>query len=235
MLTAALAILLGGLSSAGAHEVTAIDGLYFRRGQSRHLEESLTLLQGLLARAPDDPELLWRLARSLVRSGEGLPDRQDQVRLFRRAEEAARRAVERAPDSAEAHFWLGVAMARRGQARGVLSSLFMVGPLRREMAEVLRLEPRHGGAHHVLGQVYAQLPALAGGDKDAALREFELAVSLSPGYTVNYVVLAQAYAAAGRKDEARATLRRLFLVEQPADPATLDQDLAEGRRLLEKL
>lgn len=238
MLAAALGTLLAGVlvrPAVGAADCSHIDRLYFHRDQGRELEESISEAEALLSQGPADPGLLWRLARSLVRSGEKQGLRQDRIRTFRRAEEAARRAAALAPDAADAHFWLGVAMGRRGQAQGVLRSLFMVKPLRREMETALRLDPRHGGAHHVLAEVYAQLPAIAGGSKKAALREFELAVSLSPDYTTNYISLARAYAAAGRKGDATSTLLRLFAVKAPADPAQAAQDLAEGHALLDRL
>ena len=58
----------------------------------------------------------------------------------------------------------------------MLKSLFLVGTIRREMETTLKLDPSHGGAHHVLGELYWQLPGFAGGDKELAVREFEKAL-----------------------------------------------------------
>ena len=123
-------------------------------------------------------------------------------------------------------------MGRRGQTRGMLKSLFIVGDLKKEMGLVLALQPQHGGAHHVLGEMFMELPGFAGGDKKKALEELETAVRLEPDETSHYVPLAQAYLAVRDKDQAVAALKKALEVEHPADPAEYESDLAAARRML---
>lgn len=236
------AVLLGPLAGAQAAAaarkdpaLSAIDGRYLHRHEGRNLEESVSRLEALLLERPEAPEFLWRLGRSLVRQGERLERKRERLNAYERAEEFLRRAVALAPQEAEARFWLGVAMGRRGQARGLLKSLFLVGPIRREMREVLRLDPGHGGAHHVLGEILWQLPGIAGGDKKAAVKEFEEAVRLTPRYTANHISLAQAYLAMKERDKAVDVLNQVFAVSDPADPAEYPDNAREARELLLKL
>ncbi len=229
---------LGFWAWAGAvspAELSEVDRLYFHREQGQNLEESLSLLEGLLSQEPRSAALLWRQGRSLVRLGERLKARKERLSAFERAEESLRLASALDPREAEARFWLGVAMGRRGQTRGILRSLFLVGPIRREMRAALSLDPGHGGAHHVLGEIYLQLPGFAGGDKKAGARELEEAVRLSPNYTANYPTLAEAYLALGEREKAVAVLRKVSEVREPSDPAEYPDNLREARELLKRL
>ncbi|MFA6004608.1 MAG: hypothetical protein WC881_11135, partial [Elusimicrobiota bacterium] len=133
--TAALG--LPAVSTASAEA----DRLYLYRHQGANLEAAISLLEAQLRAAPSDPAWLWRLGRSLVRQGERQAGKKERLVLYGRAEGLLRQAVALSPSDAQAHFWLGLAMGRRGQARGILRSLFLIGPLRQEMSTVLALDP----------------------------------------------------------------------------------------------
>ncbi|MDE2291282.1 MAG: tetratricopeptide repeat protein [Elusimicrobia bacterium] len=218
-------------SAAG---LTEADALYFHRDQKGNLEKSQAVLDGLLKAKPDDAEALWRKARGLVRQGEDAKEKADKLRLFKEAEADALKAAPLLPKSAEPHFWAGVAMGRRGETQGILHSLFLISPIRTQMHDALLADPRHGGAHRVLGEILWQVPGFAGGDKREATTEFEEAVRLSPNYTANYPVLAKAYLHFGRKDDAAEVLRRALNITVPDDPAAHAESLAKLRALWDK-
>ena len=235
-------ILAASFASAQLGPVTAspailaeADRLYFHRHQGRDLEDSIALLEGQSQSAPDQPAVLWRLGRSLVRLGERQNSKADKLAAYTRAEGLLKKAVELAPREPQTHFWLGIAMGRRGQTRGILRSLFLVGPMRREMRTVLELDPKSGGAHHVLGEMLMEIPALAGGDKKKGVRELELAAQLEPDYSPHFTALAEAYIAMGEKAKAKAALEHIAAIRNPADPGEYDENVQEARDMLKKL
>jgi glycerate kinase len=230
---AAACLLLAGAARAG--DFAEIDRLYWNRHQGDNLARSVALLEARLKAEPKDAEALWRLGRSLVRVGERQSSKKDKLAAFARAQASAERAVELAPRDAEANFIVGLAMGRLGQTRGIMRSLFMVGPMKKRMRTVLELDPRHAGAHHVLGEMLRQLPAFAGGSKAGAVRELEEAVRLEPAGTSHYPALAQAYVDAGRRDKAAETLQACVKISAPADPADAADDLQECRDTLRRL
>ena len=215
-----------------APDLKRIDALYFQRDKPGKLDESLTEIDAQLRKDPGDARLLWRKGRTLLRQGEGKEKKKDKLELFARARDVLQEAAANAPKDADAHFWLGVTLGRWGQTRGILKSLSMIGPLKREMAATLKLDPGYGGAHHVLGELYTQLPGFAGGDKKKALEEFELAYKADPDYLANYPSLAKAYLKAGRKDDARAALQECLAVTAPGDLAEAKDDRKDCRDLL---
>ncbi|MEE8424890.1 MAG: TRAP transporter TatT component family protein, partial [Elusimicrobiota bacterium] len=192
------------------------------------------MLESLL-REKEEAKALWRLGRSYVRLGEEKKRKKERIRLFTLAEKTIEKSIALDPSDAQAHFWAGLALGRRGQARGMLQSLFMIKPLKKRMRRVMELDPKHGGAHHVLGQMYRQLPRLIGGSREAAVRELLSAVRLSPGFTANYPALAEAYIKLGEKGKARQVLEAFSRVKTPDDPAVYEGHREDVERLLSEL
>lgn len=210
-----------------AVSTAALDAQYYQRHQPGGLEANIAALEA----APADAEVLWRLCRALVRRGEkggGVAD-------FGGARRLCAESVAQSSTTANAHFWLGVATARYGEAKGAVKSLYLVKPIRAAMRRTLELDPGHGGAHQVLGQVFWKLPRIVGGDKKAALAEFEEAVRLSPRFTANYVPLAEALLHFKRREEAVQVLESALTVSDPADPAAAAEDIPIARAMLERL
>lgn len=215
------------LALALALSTASLDAQYLHRHQPGALDANVAALEA----APADAEHLWRLCRALVRRGELAGSTAEFALARRRCEES----VALSSTTADAHFWLGVATARYGEAKGALKSLALIKPIRAEMRRTLELDPGHGGAHQVLGQVFWKLPRLVGGDKKAALAEFEEAVRLSPRFTANYVPLAEALLHFGRREDAVRVLESALKVSDPADPAAAAADVPKAKAMLESL
>ena len=213
-----------------------IDRQYFHRNEGSNLQLSI----GKLEMAENElggasAEVLWRLCRAKLRRGESLQKKSDRLAEYDSARRDCERSIELSSGTADAHFWLGVSLGRWAETKGMMKALFALKTIKREMAEVLRLDPSHGGAHNVLGEISWQLPGIVGGDKKKALAEFETALRLSPRYTANHQPLAEAYLHFKRKDDAIRVLKMVEATKDPADPAEYPDNLAEAKRLLEKI
>lgn len=238
-----------GVSAAVAHDgvveaTRVIDFAYFHRDASGNLDQSIARASSALADLEKDTSaereqlegiFYWRRCRSLVRRGEKREKKADKLADYDLARQDCEKSVALEPKSADAHFWFGVAMGRWGEAKGILKAMFLIKPIRREMEATLKIDPNHGGAHHVLGEMLWQIPGFAGGDRKKAVEEFELAVKLSPTHTSNYQPLAEAYLHFGRKDDAIKTLKAVAEVKEPADPAEYAENLADAKKLLAEL
>lgn len=218
----------------------SFDAGYFERNAPGKLAENVAGLEEA-AQAPviGDGSVragyLWRLCRAKIRRGEKKEKKAERLADYESARKDCEQAVALSSGTAEARFWHGVSMGRWGETKGIMKALFLVKPIKREMEATLALDPSHGGAHHVLGEILWQLPGFAGGDKKRALREFEEAVRLSPDYTANHIPLAEAYLHFKRKDDAVRVLQQVEVVSKPADPAEYPENLADAKALLKKL
>ena len=173
----------------------------------------------------------WLRCRSVVRRGEKWEKKSQRLADYESAKLDCEKSVALSSASADAHYWLGVSMGRWGETKGIMKALFMIKPIKREMAETLRLDPNQGGAHHVLGEILWQVPGFAGGDKKQALAEFEAAVKVSPARASSYVPLAEAYLYYKRIDDAKRVLKTVETIKDPADPAEYPENLADARKL----
>jgi len=232
----AASLLLAGAAPALAEGGTRaeIDRLYFHRDQAGSLEQSIAKLDELL-KGGEAADLYWRRCRSIIRRGElrdGKSAKLDDYDLARQDCEKSVKLDDKDPD---AHFWHGVSMGRWGEAKGLMKAMFLIKPIRAEMQATLKLDPKYGGAHRVLGEMLWQIPGFAGGDKKAALGEYETAVMLSPRYSSNYIALADAYVHFKRKDDAIKTLNDLLAISDPADPAEFKDDSADAKKRLADL
>ena len=136
---------------------------------------------------------------------------------------------------------LGIAYEERGVPRGapvVRSHGFPFDAMTRARKPVIAgpAISLDGNSESVAADIGGRLAErFAGGDKKAALAEYETAVKLSPDRSTNYAVLAEAYLHFDRKDDAIRVLKAVADIKNPADPAEYPSDLADAQRLLAKL
>jgi len=233
-----LLALLGFLSSAALADQNAleqVDHLYLERDQPPKEQMGLDLLRRELAANPRNDEVLWRLARALKWEGDQKTESAEKIKLYKQAADTATKGVEANPRSVGSHFWLGVGLGKIGQTQGILRSLFLVDPIKKEMETVLSLDPKNDGAHLVLGVMYRKLPGFWGGSNKRSLAELMQAVSANPRSTLNHLELANTYLEEGKKQEARTELRSILDIPDPVDPVEARKDKREAAQMLDRL
>jgi tetratricopeptide (TPR) repeat protein len=157
----------------------------------------------------------------------------DKLAAYDRGREVGRRAVERAPDSHDAHLWYAINTGRWGQTKGIFRSLALLPTVREEIDVLLALDPRSPRAHTFAGNVFLELPRVAGGDPGRAEMHFRRALDVDPGFTVARVGLARAHIAAGRYGDAGRELQRVIDERTPTLVADWTvKDLPRARALL---
>jgi tetratricopeptide (TPR) repeat protein len=113
--------------------------------------------------------------------------------LSQKAIESLRKAIELNPKLANAHSWLGSALAEVNRFDESIASF----------QEALRLEPDDDSARSGLARLYW----LRLGRIDEAITEFERAIDLNPESGYSYLQLAQLYALRGRFSDAERIAR----------------------------
>ena len=98
-----------------------------------------------------DCGVLWKLARSNINRGMIAPN-DEKPRWFASSEELAGRCVALYPDTAEAHFFLAVAIGQMTKVVGGKRKIELSKDVKREAERTLSLDPAHAGAMHVLGR-----------------------------------------------------------------------------------
>ena len=161
---------------------------------------------------------------------------EDKLEGYERGRRLGERAVELAPRNAEAHLWYAINTGRWGQTKGIMRSLFLLPTVQREIDTILTLDPRSVRGYSLAGNVYMEVPRLAGGDRARAEAYFKKGLEIDPRFTVLRVDLARLYIGDGRYPEARQELARV--IDERAPTLVADwtvKDVPRARALLESI
>jgi tetratricopeptide (TPR) repeat protein len=157
----------------------------------------------------------------------------EKLEAYEQGRQAAKRAVELAPRNALAHFWYGTNTGRWGQTKGVVRSLFLLPTVKHEFEAVLAIDPNFAPGYALAGNVYAEVPALFGGDLDRAEQMFRKGLALAPRFTAMRLGLARTLIKKGRFAEARTELQAVLDEKAPDNIA--DWTMKDSRRARELL
>ena len=205
---------------------------------------ALNQYDSLLVVVPDDPGLLWRLARLYVCMGDtAAPERREG--LYRQADGYASRTITLAPDLAAGHTWKAAALGNIAMFVGGETKVRLSWEIREELDMALRLDPDDDVAWSILGTFYRVLSnvswverTLAGilfgglpeGGYEQAEHALRRAISLAPSVVRHRFELALVLLDTDREDEAADELR--WVLELRPTLAKDSSSKAQARRLL---
>jgi tetratricopeptide (TPR) repeat protein len=246
LLLAAIPALVSGRASADpAAAVARGDEAYARR----HLAAAAGEYSAALAESPRDLAALCRLVRAESELAEDTTgDAQHQ--LVAAALEHGRAAVAAAPDSAQAHVWLAVALGRQAQHEGPRARLALAREIKSEADRALAIDPNLARAYHVRALWNRSLSTLnfferaaanavlggvpKGASLENAIADLEKAVALEPEYVNHHLELARTYHIAHRDADARREVERALALS-PTSSARDGRYQAEARELQSRL
>ncbi len=197
---------------------------------------------------PDDPGLLIKIATQYGESMVDQPDEDGRLRAGRNALAYALRALDLAPDLADAHLAVAICYGRLLDLVPAREKVAYSREVKIHTEQALAIDPGSDYAWHMLGRwhravantspilrgivsvVYGGLPKAS---NEAAVAAFEQAVELQPDRVSHLIELGITYAGMDRDREARAVIGRgLALPDRERD----DPDTkARGREILDQL
>ena len=211
------------------------DELYAKRYDRANVQKAVSLVSKYLEKQANDYDALWRMARLQWFLGDRA-EKKEKLPPFEKGRDYAETAVKVNGKGIEGHYWLGSLIGCVGQERGILNSLFMVGPMKRELEACLDIDPKYADAHDVMGQLLWKVPGFAGGNSKKAQEEARLATVYDPAATDNWLHYGQI--AASNKDykTARMALQKcLSLPDYPEDPEGSQIDKNAAKEELKKI
>lgn len=219
--------------------IAAADALYAKRTETAGAAEALVMYEKAAAAITTSAVPLWKSARACHWIADHATVRAEKIATFEKGIAYAERAIDMDPKSVEAHFWLGALWGSYGESRGVLKSLSLVGPIRREMDTVVRLNDRYqgGAGYRVLGIVDYKVPGFAGGSKRRAAEQLNKSLVIDPENAFNRFYMAEYCVTVGDKAKAIENLDALANLEptDDVDAAELKSIQAKGTALRAKI
>lgn len=238
MLAIIFAVFFGVSSLADPGElVRQAESLYAERYQLPVLERMIGLYEQALAEAPEDREILVRLAQLWYEWGAIKPEGEEDLGWQKAADYAFRALglsgldgalklsneefkefVAKATD-ARALLWAGHGWGQLLGKMNPFSAFFALPKIRAIYERVMELDPGYmgGSAPQAYGALLANLSdygILFGVKLSEAKRYFEWAIELDPTYLENYVAYAKEYAVRAKDRELFESLLR-YVLEAP--------------------
>jgi tetratricopeptide (TPR) repeat protein len=198
-------------AEAVSHQVEA---LWRRRDDPAAMSQAKVLLDGALARAPDDYGLLWRATAWHFWSSDdpSLPTA-TRAQFGKAGWDLAERAVARNPGHVAGHFWAALTMGNYALGLGIMRAIGqgIEGKFRERIGAAERLDPRYanGGIQNAWGGYYLTLPWPK---RDLAKAEayFKKALVINPHNLRTRVYLAELRRRQDRLPEARQLLEEVL-------------------------
>ena len=193
--------------------------------------------------SPKNAEILWRISRSYVDIGEHIPSgtdqgRDQQLETYQKALSYADSAVAADPKNSMAYCRRAIASGRVALFKGVFSVGGLVNATRDDCAMAISLDPANAAAYYVLGRAHAKLVekpkifrwplGLGWGNIDDAIKNYEKAVSLRPGFIMYRLDAARAYVENDDYAKAKDQLKIIpTLTKEDEDDDQFRKDAAE--------
>lgn len=181
---------------------------------------AITVYEDQLQSHPNDPEVLWRLARVYVCSGE-VKDPPESEAFFKKAEMYARRSILLDSTKSESHTWLAAALGYLALNAGLKDQVRLTNELQLALDKALALNPNNDAAYSIRGSFYRALGNvswfhrqlaslflghLPEGDFEDGERALKRAISLAPGVMRHHYELGVLYRDWGKRMEAKKSL-----------------------------
>ncbi|MBX7057741.1 MAG: hypothetical protein K1X75_06710 [Leptospirales bacterium] len=202
--------------------MSQIQSLIDQREQNfpEKLLEARQLLEAQLAQAETRADALADLCQTLFWLGDYSTDKAKREEYFGQAVEMGKQAVEANPASVKAQLWYAASMGSHGMERGIMSSLFYLGPIEKHGKLALDLDQNYfdAAALRLLGRFYHQAPGwpIGAGDLKKSLQMLQKAVEIAPNFPYNHLYLGEALAASGKKADGKQKIQHVL--DMPARP-----------------
>ncbi|MBK8812807.1 MAG: tetratricopeptide repeat protein [Acidobacteria bacterium] len=202
-----------------ADVISRSDELFRQREDLAKLREAVKMLGAIRNPNQRNFEVEWKFAKYNYCLGRQTTDEKESERAFEAGKQAGRIASRIEPSKPDGHFWFGANLGEQARRSPVTVGIKSIDDIRETMNKVIELDPKYQGAsaYDALAQVELSTTGMMGGKPEKAVEYLEKALELEKENTYIYLHLAEAYAAVGRKPEARKHLEHLLRMKPDSE------------------
>lgn len=211
-------MLAGIARAAGVVDKTMARAQYLfdhRHVDTTYTDSAWYLAAAVHSLAPDNEQGLALWSQVNVEMGDDSRSNADREYYYRLAEKGAETLRTRYPLDPAGHFWWAAAHGERMLVQGIPEAMIALPSVVREMEHTLQLDSAFVFPYAVLGVLYRELPAVAGGSYARSRLYFETGLRHAPNFTLLDVELARLDARQRRYADARALLEDVLLCKDP--------------------
>ncbi len=130
----------------------------------------------------------------------------DKLKSYEQGKDAAQKVIDLEPGVWDGWAWYANNLGRISQLKGVIKSLFLLDPFKKHLFEAEKLSPNNPFILDAIGDMYRQLPWIAGGSMSKSKEYLERSVKADPNYTLAKLDLAITLLEDGNKTQAKQLL-----------------------------
>lgn len=246
VLTLALAMFSQVYAQTQSIEALITEG---KRLQSIYKEkEALDKFEAALLKDPNNVEALHHASILLSKEGERQSSKEAKKPYFEKARNYSLKAIKLNEKEPEAHFTHAVALGRLSLLADSEEKLKNAKVIKQEAERTIQLNPRHAGAHHILGRLNREIANMSpikvmaakalydgvpeGCTFEKAATYFQKAIELDPNYILYYYDAALNYEYWNKQDQAVSVLEKAIKLplKTPDDPYRMN----DCKKLLSK-
>ena len=179
---------------------------------ARRAAADFQLTQTQFKAATNASPAAWQFARACFNLAEFATNDESRASIALQGIEACRIFLKEQPNSAVAHYWLGMDLGELARTE-LLGALALVREMEQEFKTAWSLDPSvdHGGPARSLGLLYRDAPGwpTSIGSKRKSREWLERAVRTGPEFPENWLVQAESYLQWHELDAARESLQQL--------------------------
>jgi tetratricopeptide (TPR) repeat protein len=199
----------GIISSAQTNESAPI--VFTKADFAASAKRNFLQTYGRFRREPHNSETTWQFARACFDLAEFSTNSTERAEIAEQGIAACRQLITREPNSAVAHYYLGMNLGQLAQTKS-LGALKLVDQMEREFSIARRLDESfdYAGPDRNLGLLYREAPWFGSiGSRPKARQHLVRAVELAPHYPENRLNLLEAYLKWSDRNGARRELKAL--------------------------
>lgn len=226
------------------------DALYADLKPKEALRELLKVLQ----LDPQNHEALSKVSRVYIDFGDVIPEsgpdwQEKRLKQYLVAEEYARKAVKADPNGTWGHFYVAASLGKIALLSSIPKQIDLAQEIRTEVEKALALDPQNGYAYHVYGVWHRRMAEIGRmsrllsvailwrsvpkGSLEKSAEYLRRAIFLNPTVISHHLELAKTYAAMGKWQLARGSLKSVqeLPIQFSDDPA----NKREAQQLLQEI
>ena len=234
-------ILSFGFSFAQTNEELYSKGIQFKK--DLNYKEGIAVFQRLLKSDSSKADYLQNASFFYSRYGRTLPENL-RMNYYNIGEYLARKSIRANNTDAECHYAYALALGRINENASSKQKIANAKLIKSELDIVLKINPKHAGAWHILGRwhrtiagfgvieklaintLYGGVPP--GGSFEDAVKAFTNAIIIEPKYKLHQTELAYTYFEMGKKADAKVWLQKaMALPEVSIDDVSATAKLKE--------
>ncbi len=175
-----------------------------------NIRKAITMCESYIKANPGDKignaQAYGIMAYGYFNIGEFQTNTDDQLKSYTAGKDASQKVIDLEPESWDGWAWYANNLGRISQLKGVIKSLFLLDPFKKHLFQAEKLSPDNPFILDAIGDMYRQLPWIAGGSMAKSKEYLERDVKADPNYTLAKLDLAITLLEDGKKEQAKQLL-----------------------------